>query len=55
MAYIDTWGFERPNGQWTGLSGYLQRKEIDLAACSLFVLKGRLNFTDFIAFTTPSM
>ena len=54
MIYTRTWGYAGPNGEWTGLSGYLHRKEIDMAASSLFMLKERVNFTDFTSFTTPS-
>lgn len=52
MSFVNDWGTLK-DGQWNGLTGLLQRKEIDIAG-SLFLRHDRMEFADFIAHTISS-
>ncbi|XP_070213010.1 glutamate receptor-like [Littorina saxatilis] len=48
----DSYGYERPTGNWTGLIGQLQSKKADLAVAPLTVFSKRANI---VHFTYPVM
>ena len=48
MTYMNTWGFNA-NGSWTGLTGYLQRCEVDIGATGMYMIKERVSSIDYIA------
>jgi hypothetical protein len=52
MAIVDTWGYGDSEGNWSGLSGYLQRSEADVGSTGMFVTKDRLPFVRYIASTS---
>jgi hypothetical protein len=53
MKITNTWGYAI-NGSWTGLTGFLQREEVDIGSTGMFVLKERLSVVNFIAATTST-
>ncbi|KAJ8873534.1 hypothetical protein PR048_024352 [Dryococelus australis] len=53
FTIVDTWGYPT-NGSWSGMVGYLQRKEADIGATALFFTANRLPVIDYIAMTTPT-
>jgi hypothetical protein len=52
MKAVDTWGYPDSAGNWSGLSGYLQRSEADIGTTGMFVTKERLPFVRYIASTS---
>ncbi|XP_033608435.1 uncharacterized protein LOC111867100 [Cryptotermes secundus] len=52
MKIVDTWGYPDSAGHWSGLSGYLQRSEVDIGTTGMFVTKERLPFVRYIASTS---
>lgn len=49
---VDTWGYPDSAGNWSGLTGYLQRSEADIGATGMFVTKERIPFVRYIASTS---
>jgi hypothetical protein len=52
MTIVDTWGYPEKDGNWSGLTGYLQRGEADIGSTGMFVTKERLPFVRYIASTS---
>jgi hypothetical protein len=52
MMIVDTWGYPESDGNWSGLSGVLQRSEADIGSTAMFVTKDRLPFVRYIASTS---
>ncbi|XP_044733421.1 glutamate receptor U1-like [Chrysoperla carnea] len=51
----NNWGYRLPNSsQFTGMIGQLQRKEIDISGCAIFITKERLSAIKFLHATTPA-
>ena len=54
MTIVDTWGYPDKAGNWSGLNGYLQRREADIGTTGMFVTKERLPFVRYIASTSTT-
>jgi hypothetical protein len=52
MTIVDTWGYPDKDGNWSGLTGYLQRRQADIGTTGMFVTKERLPFVRYIASTS---
>jgi hypothetical protein len=52
MTIVDTWGYPNKDGNWSGLTGYLQRCEADIGTTGMFVTKQRLPIVRYIASTS---
>jgi hypothetical protein len=52
LTVVDSWGYPDSDGNWSGLSGYLQRSEADIGSTGMFVTKDRLPFVRYIASTS---
>ncbi|KZC14435.1 Glutamate receptor delta-1 subunit [Dufourea novaeangliae] len=48
----DTWGYRDENGSWSGMTGMLQRREIDIGGTGTFFVKERLPVLDYVQLYT---
>lgn len=48
----DTWGYRDENGSWSGMTGMLQRGEIDLGGTGTFFVKERVGVLDYVQLYT---
>nr|QGW50296.1 ionotropic receptor 75p [Chouioia cunea] len=53
-SIVNTWGYRDKNGSWTGMTGQLSRKEIDIGGTSMFIIGDRWNDVHFIPLSTPT-
>ncbi|XP_069698812.1 ionotropic receptor 75a-like [Periplaneta americana] len=52
MTIVNTWGYPDSSGNWSGLTGYLQRGQADIGTTGMFVTKQRLPLVRYIASTS---
>ncbi|XP_043514657.1 glutamate receptor 1-like [Frieseomelitta varia] len=48
----DSWGYRDKNGTWNGMTGMLQRREIDIGGTATFFIPQRIGVVDYIQLYT---
>ncbi|XP_050580162.1 uncharacterized protein LOC126917392 isoform X2 [Bombus affinis] len=48
----NTWGYQQENGSWTGLTGMLQRREIDIGGTGTYLIQQRIGVIDYVQLYT---
>ena len=48
----NTWGYRQENGSWTGLTGMLQRREIDIGGTGTYLIQQRIGVIDYVQLYT---
>ncbi|XP_043594833.1 glutamate receptor ionotropic, delta-1-like isoform X2 [Bombus pyrosoma] len=48
----NTWGYQQENGSWNGLTGMLQRREIDIGGTGTYLIQQRIGVIDYIQLYT---
>lgn len=48
----DSWGYRSENGSWSGMTGMLQRREIDIGGTGTFFIPQRIGVVDYIQLYT---
>lgn len=52
---VNTWGYKSPKtGSYNGMTGQLERREVELGATVLFMTPDRVDFIEYISMTTPT-
>lgn len=52
---VNTWGYANPKtGMYNGMTGQIQRKEVEIGATVLFMTPDRVSFLEYISMTTPT-
>lgn len=51
----NTWGYRNPKtGIYSGMTGHLQRKEVDIGGTILYMVADRVPLIEYVAMTTPT-
>lgn len=48
----NTWGYRLENGSWNGLTGMLQRREIDIGGTATYLIQQRIGVIDYVQLYT---
>ncbi|CAK9828789.1 Ionotropic receptor 75a [Anthophora retusa] len=48
----NTWGYQGGNGSWSGMTGMLQRREIDIGGTGTFFIAQRIGVVDYVQLYT---
>ncbi|CAH2106498.1 unnamed protein product [Euphydryas editha] len=51
--FTNTWGY-RYNNTWNGMTGYLEREEVDIGGSPMFLTSERLSVVEYISSPTPT-
>ncbi|XP_045448923.1 ionotropic receptor 75a-like [Melitaea cinxia] len=51
--FTSTWGY-RNNKTWNGMTGYLEREEVDIGGSPMFLTSERLSVVEYISSPTPT-
>lgn len=57
IEYIttNTWGYKNgKTGEYNGMTGHLQRNEVDIGGTSLFMVPDRVSLIEYVSMTTPT-
>ncbi|XP_076222960.1 ionotropic receptor 75a-like isoform X2 [Nomia melanderi] len=44
----DSWGYKTQNGTWTGMTGLLHRREVDIGGTGMFLIEERLDVLEYV-------
>ncbi|XP_046959693.1 ionotropic receptor 75a-like [Vanessa cardui] len=52
-VFTDTWGYSQ-NNTWNGMTGFLEREEVDIGGSPMFLTSERLSIVEYISSPTPT-
>ncbi|XP_076290416.1 ionotropic receptor 75a-like [Lasioglossum baleicum] len=52
ISTTNSWGYRTENGSWSGMTGMLQRREIDIGGTGLFLIHERLGVVEYMQLYT---
>ncbi|XP_076375130.1 ionotropic receptor 75a-like [Megalopta genalis] len=52
ICTTNSWGYGNENGSWSGITGMLQRREIDIGGTGMFIVKERLGVVEYVQLYT---